>query len=307
VSPAMISKTFVDKRMPGINAVEKIKQLLGKARLISRESIGKNVAIGSGKMYTTSKGTGAVFSAVAEAVEKLGGTVLTSAKVVEVKHSKNQALGVLFEKSGKVRDVPCDLLVSTMPVNHLALSLRPRAPEPVLNAAARLGYRGLLVVCMLVCPRKSLGAMFTYFPDRCFHRLAETKAPPADIKPKGCAILMAEITCDAGDDLWNNPSSIREKVVADLVDEGLIGPDSVLETHFLKAPEAYPKYNIGFEADINLVRKHLETLTNTVSTGRQGGFRFTPMVPSMYGAWSDTRAVLRRLESTPIKKGGLHD
>ena len=100
---------------------------------------------------------------------------------------------------------------------------------------------------------------------------------------------------------------MRDPIVKDLVDEGLIDEDQVLETHFLKAAEAYPKYSLGFEKDLQTLRNHLEPIGNLVSTGRQGAFQFTPMVPSMEMAWRDTRNSLERMEKLALSKGGAND
>lgn len=287
--PTEISSIFVDKRMPGIKAVEKLKKALSATGLASRKSLGKTVTIGSGMMYTTPRGVGAVYEKMAEVIEANGGTVMTSSELSSVR----AAGGRVVEVVAGDRTLPCDLLVSTMPLNHLALRLIPSAPDTVRDAAKRLGFRGLLVAGFLVRPRKRLDAMFTYFPDRAFHRLAEVTDPPAEINPEGCTMLLAEVTCDVGDEVWRDPSDTVARIVKDLEAEELV--EEIVETHCFKAAQAYPKYTLGFDRDLATVKSHLKSYTNMVSTGRQGAFQFLSMVPSMTKAWNDTNKALKRI------------
>lgn len=296
VPPTEISSTFVDKRMPGISAVENIKKFLSKLAIVNRESLGKTVQIGSGKMYTTPRGVGLVYSSMADRIRELGGRVLTSSEVSAVQCGGDGLVsGVTIRGPEGEQRLPCELLVSTMPISHLAQRIRPGLPKPVCDAASQLGYRALLVAGVLIRPKKPLNALFTYFPDRVFHRLAELKGQAEVIRPAGCSILLAELTCDTSDAIWRDPSLIEGQLVRDLVAEQLVEPNGVLEIHYLKAPEAYPKYFLGFETALEKVKTHLREITNLVSTGRQGNFQFTSMIPTMHMAWSDTQAALQRV------------
>ncbi len=303
VPPSKISSTFVDKRMPGIQAVEKIKRALAKVGLTARNSLGKTVTIGSGKMYTTARGAGAVFEAIAETIQAGGGQVMTSSEVVAVHGAGNEIQAVTIRRGEGEETLPCDLLVSTLPLNHLAQRLDPPAPVRIQEAAGRLGFRGLLVIGLIIRPVKRLNAMFTYFPDRSFHRLAEVAHPPAEITPDGCTQLLAEITCDVGDPVWNDPSTVESKIVKDLVEEGLVCEDQIKEIHYFKAAEAYPRYSLGFEKDLEAIENHLGSFSNLVSTGRQGAFQFTNMMQTMTMAWHDTQKNLERMDKPIFVKG----
>ncbi len=292
IPPSGISATFVRARMPGISPVEGVKKWLAKVGLIGRASLGQTVQIGSGKMYTTRTGVGRVFEAMADAIRAGGGSVRTSSEVERV-HCAGDMVRAVTSR-GDVT-TPCDLFVSTMPVHHLVRRMDPQLPLPLLGAADTLGHRALVVAAFVVWPKRLLGAMFTYFPDRTFHRLAELRDPPWGVEPRGASILLAEMTCDVTDELWRDPTTLTETLIADLVAEGLVDPDGVMETHYLKVTEAYPKYFLGFEAGLGAIEDHLETVGNLVSTGRHGAYQFTSMVPTMMGAWSETQKAIEKL------------
>lgn len=293
VDPTRISHLFVEKRMPGVNAVEEIKKLLSRIGLVSKASLGKNITIGSGSMYTTSKGVGAVFERIQDRIQALGGSVLCSSKLVSLTHEKQQIRSIKVLKDGDIKEIGCDMLVSTIPLNHLVKGMAPAAPKDVLESADRLGFRSLIVGGFCVRPLKRLNAMFTYFPDRVFHRLAEVQAPPAKIHPKGAALLLGEFTCNRDDKLWKDPEILEEQIVSDLLKEDLIADkDDLLESHYLKAPHAYPKYALGFEKDLERIKGFLGEFKNLKSTGRNGAFQFFTMVPSMQAAWKDTKELL---------------
>ena len=73
------------------------------------------------------------------------------------------------------------------------------------------------------------------------------------------------------------------------------GKGGILEIHYFKAPEAYPRYALGFEKELDTIEKHLNGFRNLVSTGRQGAFQFTNMIQSMEMSWTDTSRVLETL------------
>ncbi len=291
-----ISTTFVEKRMPGINAIEKFKQLLSRLGAIGKGGLGKTAVIGSGAMYTTTRGVGPVFEKMAGEVERLGGEVRTDASLIAVKTEGGRVRGVVHESASGPREIACAALVSTIPITHLARSLTPLPRAAVLSASSRLTFRALLAVALVVRPKRRLNAMFTYFPDRVFHRLSEMGRPVAKVSPSGATILLAELTCDVGDALWQDPSSIEQRVVDDIVAEGLADRDGILEVHYLRTPQAYPRYDLGFESALETLQEHLAQIPNLVSTGRQGTFQFTSAIPAMSMAWKHTEEMLARNE-----------
>lgn len=298
VDPSRISPLFVEKRMPGINAVEAVKRMFSRLGLAGKESLGRTTVIGSPKMYTTARGAGAVFEKMAAAAAAGGGKVLTSAEVLAVHHAGNRVRAVTFRDGEGRRTLPCDLLVSTIPVNHLAARLDPPAPPAVLDAAGRLGFRALVVTGVLARPKRRLHALFTYFPGRSFHRLAEVAPPAAEVTPPGCVLLLAESTCEAGDAVWRDPAPHMERVAAELVEEGLADREDILEMYAFRAAEAYPKYFLGFEEDLAGVQGHLAPLENLVTAGRQGSFRFARMVSAMEETWRRTKEKLEPADRT---------
>ena len=291
-----ISTTFVEQRMPGINAIEKFKQVLSRLGAIGKDGLGKTAVIGSGAMFTTAKGVGPVFEEMAGEVERLGGEVRTDGALMAVKTEDGRVSAVVHESASGPREIACHALVSTIPLTHLARSLTPLPPAAVLSASSRLTFRALLAVALVVRPKRRLQAMFTYFPDRIFHRLSELGSPVANVSPGGATILLAELTCDVGDALWQNPSSIEQQVIDDVVAEGLADRDGILEVHYLRTPQAYPRYELGFEASLQTLQEHLAQFPNLVSTGRQGTFQFTSAIPAMSMAWKHSKEMLARSE-----------
>ena len=114
-------------------------------------------------------------------------------------------------------------------------------------------------------------------------------------------MLLAEVTCDVGDEVWRDPTETVARIVKDLEAEELV--EEIVETHCFKAAQAYPKYTLGFDKDLEKVKSHLKSYTNMVSTGRQGAFQFLSMVPSMTKAWKDTNKALKRIGKPVTVKG----
>ncbi|MGB8953277.1 MAG: hypothetical protein WCC06_11510 [Candidatus Aminicenantales bacterium] len=97
------------------------------------------------------------------------------------------------------------------------------------------------------------------------------------------------MTCDASDEIWHNPSLIMDRVIHDMEAEGLLQKPEIQEAHVFRAAEAYPKFVLGFEKHLVILREFLKGFTNIVSTGRQGCFAFSRSASAMKKAWADVQ------------------
>jgi protoporphyrinogen oxidase len=116
-----------------------------------------------------------------------------------------------------------------------------------------------------------------YFPGAnvVFNRISEMKNFTPDAAPPGKTSLVVEITCDAGDEVWNTPErELYERSVQGLVASKLIEPHQVLDHFFLRSHYAYPTYDLNFESNVGRLAYHLAGLGNLIVCGRQGLFRY---------------------------------
>jgi protoporphyrinogen oxidase len=114
-----------------------------------------------------------------------------------------------------------------------------------------------------------------YFRDRSFNRITDLARFGVTISPAGATILIAEITCQPGDALWEDEAQAAAGVVRELVDEGLLRAGDVLERHVFKVAHGYPIYSVGYEADLREALAGIAAAAVNVHTiGRQGRFAY---------------------------------
>ena len=94
-------------------------------------------------------------------------------------------------------------MISTVTLNSLAQMLTPTPPPEMLEAAANLDYRSLVVLGMTTEKQNILGCGYMYMLDRPYNRIAEMNEFSPETSPPGKNILMVEIPCLADSAAWS--------------------------------------------------------------------------------------------------------
>ncbi len=98
-------------------------------------------------------GPGQLWSKTASEIEKLGGRIMMETKAIGIETDSGKVKAVLFEKQDGSRDrMPCDIVISSMPLKDLACGM-DCVPEDVKRVAAGLPYRDYMTVGVLI-PRE---------------------------------------------------------------------------------------------------------------------------------------------------------
>jgi len=197
-----------------------------------------------------------------------------------------------------VRRMPCDYLVSSMPVKDLTAMLGPEDLE-VGRVAAALPYRDFMTAGLLV--RRML-------PTRDGVHAAENGMPPdnwiyvqePDVKLGRLQIfnnwspaLVADATtvwlgleyfCAEDDGLWSmQDGQFLDFAAKELAKIGLIDRADVLDGTVVRVPKAYPAY-FGEYRGIGKVRGFLDRFPNLFAVGRNGMHRYNNQDHSMLAA-----------------------
>lgn len=280
VPPAALSATFVRRKMPRLSAVDVVKKALSRAGVREPEGSAVESALADETLYYARTGARELPMALADAIARAGGEVRLGSPVVGVVTEDDRVTGVRYAVPGGTATLRCDHCLSTIPITDLVRAIEPEAPADVLAAAGALRYRALVVFGLLVRRPRVLDALYVYYRDRIFHRLAEPGASGMAVVPTGHAVLLAEMTCEVGDDCWQGGEATREAIVRDLEAEGLLGRDEIAAWHVLRNAHGYPMFDLGFEPRLAAAEAFLDRFGNLYSTGRQGAFAY----PNMHGA-----------------------
>ncbi|MFF5245834.1 NAD(P)/FAD-dependent oxidoreductase [Streptosporangium sp. NPDC000095] len=242
-------------------------------------------------------GPGMMWEACADRVRERGSTIHLGTRVerirrhhgrlaVTVRHDdgENERPGV----GGAVREVHCDDLISSMPLNALIRAFGPDVPDVVAEAAAGLKYRDFLTVALVVPERFSFPDNWIYIhsPEVRLGRVQNYGSWSPYLVQAGRTCLGLEYFVNEGDDLWRAPD---DDLIAfgtrELERLGLVTPGSVRQGYVVRMPKAYPVYDAGYAGNVEVLRKYLDVEWPEIHpVGRNGMHRYNNQDHSMLTA-----------------------
>ncbi len=281
IPPSGLSASFVRTKMPRLSAVDVLRRALERMGLAAPADTLVESALTQETLYYSPTGSRELPLALASIVGGHGGEILLGHRVREVWLDGGPTVRLRLATAGGERELTADALISTIPLPDLMRAVRPVVPPEVQEAGRRLRYRALAVYGLLVRRPRVLDAQFVYFRERVFHRVSEPANSGMGVTPPDHTILLAELTCNVGDDRWTGGAATWRRVVADLEAEGLLIESDIVERHLLRSEHGYPVFEVGFEAYRDRCFEFLSQWPNVQSTGRQGAFAYPNMHEAM--------------------------
>jgi protoporphyrinogen oxidase len=265
LEPDQISSTQAYKRVAAGSMGKLLKRLMPNR--------GSGTANRKDIFFYPRKGYGQICEALRAAAETSGAAVRLEATVRRVELTAQRQHRTEIESAAGDDILVSDYIWSTIPVTALVRHLAPPAPSAVVEAAARLKLRAMLLVYVVLGTDQFTEFDAHYFPEAelPFTRLSEPKNYSASQQPKGLTVLCAEIPCDRTDAIWSwSDDDLGEVVREGLSRAGLPIQCPVLEVTVRRLPAAYPIYSRGYEAAFDEVDRWINGLDDLVSFGRQG-------------------------------------
>ncbi|HEX20559.1 MAG TPA: hypothetical protein ENG78_07060 [Acidiferrobacteraceae bacterium] len=206
--------------------------------------------------------------------------VVTSSRIIQIQHSGSRVTGVVVQNSGKVSQYRGNEFISSIPLTTFVQLLDPKPPPPVLNTAARLRYRDLVVVTVMIDRARVTDQTWIYIPEHNipFGRIHEPTNWSPEMAPEGKTLLVTEHFCFRGDGTWS--ASDKELVtltVTSLESLGFIKRHEVIDSVVLRIPNAYPLFEVGYVKDYEILSKYVGGFNNLVPIGRGGLFKYYNM------------------------------
>ena len=297
--PRDISPEWGAQRVKGLSIRAVLGDMLGK--LFHRKN--RTVETSLIEEFAYPKlGPGQLWELTADEVRRMGGTILTHAKVVRIhKNADGILTGVTCEQDGKQIRLDGDAVISSMPLCDLVAGMDGVPDEP-RRIAAGLPYRDYRTVGVLVPQLKlqnktkipTLGGIvpdnWVYVHDRSVQmgrfQIYNNWSPYLVRDPQHTVWVGLEYFCSEGDALWAlsdeafSDMAIREMVTLGLIDRA----EDVLDTHAERVKKAYPAYFDTY-AEIDTLRAYLDTIPNLYCVGRNGQHRYNNIDHSMCTAF----------------------
>jgi protoporphyrinogen oxidase len=242
------------------------------------------------------QGPGQLWELVAESCTKNNVDIRFQNQVIEIQTDAGTVTGVHVKGSQPNTSIflPCDMLISTMPVKNLIQGLGTFVPDQVRNIGVDLEYRDFIIVGLLLDEMSiekkhhtSLDDNWLYIQDgnvqlgrvQLFHNWS-----PDMVSKSGMSWIGAEYFCQENDELWSMEDQDLIKLASkELSSIGLIDDTKVIDGTVVRMPKAYPSY-VGSYGNFDQVKEFLNTIPNLFLIGRNGTHKYNNQDHSMITA-----------------------
>ncbi len=252
-------------------------------------------------------GPGQLWELLAEKVKASGGEIVMNAKVTGICQENGRVTGVRVRQNGETQEIPCDDLVSSMPIKDLVEAIEGEKPENAVRIAKGLPYRdfitvGLLVNRLLLKNETKTSTLSDIVPD-CWIYIQERNvklgrlqvfnnwSPYMVEKPEDTVWIGLEYFCSEGDGMWNMSDSDFIRFAEDeLARIHIIDKKDVLDAVRIRVKKAYPAYFDTY-SEFPKLREYLDSFPNLYCVGRNGQHRYNNMDHSMLTGFEAARLI----------------
>lgn len=269
-SCSLISADWVEQRTKGLSILTAIQNAIGTK---------KSVASLVEEFLYPRLGYSRISERMAEDMIENGGKLLLNHKVTSVIHDAQGVSGVRYvDSEGKENTIPADAVISTIPLTLLARNLTPGPPPEIHEAAAKLRFRNLITVNVMLDREQVTNDTWLYIHDERipFARLHEPKNWSRDMVPPGKTSIVAEFFCTLNDETWRkSDKEICDITIHHLANTlGFIKKSEVIDAFTFRAVQAYPVYDLDYQKNLQVIKDYVAGIKSLQIVGRGGTFRY---------------------------------
>ena len=234
-------------------------------------------------------GPGQMWEKTAADIRAAGGRIAMGARVARILHAGGRVTELeSVDAAGRASRTGAEQFIVSMPLQETVLAFDPPLPEDVRAAARRLRYRDFLTVALVVEGENPFPDNWIYIhePEVKLGRIQNFRNwSEAMIGRPGTTCLGLEYFCFAGDGLWSAADAdLLELGKRELAQLGLVQPAQVREGVVVRVEKAYPVYDPGYQANVDVIRAALEGFSNFSVVGRNGMHKYNNQDHSMMTA-----------------------
>ncbi len=281
-----LSPSVSGKRLKGLQLGSFVRELL-----LGRRAKVKHL---DGRFYYPKHGFGMVAEALADAIGREH--IELESRVTSIRRSDARVESI--EINGE-RAIPASQVINTLPLTRFLKLLDPLPPADVLEIAARLRFRNVLLVAIGINRPRVTGNGSIYFSDARtpITRVYEPKNRSPFMSPPDQTQLVAEIPCWTTDSVWNAPDAeLIERVAGEFTRTGLIRHEDVVDGCVRRMHSAYPVLKTDTTNTVARIRTWLSRLTNVDMAGRGGDFAYTHVHDILRSGQTMARAAAARAQ-----------
>jgi protoporphyrinogen oxidase len=267
-----ISAEWVAQRIKGLSLAKAVKSAFFKVS-------GRDLPSLVDSFVYPKLGIGRISERLREEIEK-SGVVHTGTRVCRVNRSGFRITDIEVQHNGGSATLRGGEFVSSVPITSLVRMLNPAPPTRLLEAAAKLKFRDLVVVAVMVNKTRVTDQTWIYIPEQNipFGRIHEPTNWSEVMAPEGKTIVVTEFFSFKGDHVWNEDDArLSDITVRNLERLGFLKADEVIDTAVIRAAKAYPLFEVGYKELCDELYEYLDMFENLHISGRGGMFRYYNM------------------------------
>lgn len=267
LDPDKLAVTLAERRVSG-NSVSKI--LFKMARMLPGLR-----SPTTGRFFYPRRGFGQITESVAAKAAEAGARFRLGTEITKIEREGNRVRAVWTRENGAEHRHEADQVYSTIPLTTLVKLIDPPPPPEVQAAAQAMRFRGMILLYLVLETDQFTEFDAHYFPELSIpiSRMSEPKNYNSAKTPKGVTVLCAELPCDPGEKWWGmSDEELGRAFVGWLGDLGLPVKVPVRRCETRRLGQAYPVYDVGYEANFAVMDDWLTSLDGLLSFGRQGLF-----------------------------------
>ena len=303
--PSEISPEWGAQRVKGLSILAILRDIFGKIFHVKSRKVETSLI----EEFSYPKlGPGQMWEITADEIKRIGGEIITGAKVTRLHKNGNAIDSLTYEKDGAACTVEGDIVISSMPVKDLILGMND-VPERVSEIASGLPYRdymtaGVLVKSLRLKNETAIKTLGGIIPDNWIYihergvkmgriQVFNNWSPYMVKDPVNTVWLGLEYFCSEGDSMWlMSDDEFSRMAAGELVKMGLIASlDDVIDSHTERVKKAYPAYFDTYEF-MSELREYLDTVTNLFCIGRNGQHRYNNIDHSMCTAFEAVKNII---------------
>ena len=249
------------------------------------------------RYYYPKYGSFQMWETAADRFIEMGGSIHKNCKVTGFTYGADKIISVRCCADGDEFIVPCDYLISSMPIRDLILGMDD-VDGSIRLAAENLTYRGLISVCVELSDmkwkndNKEYKSIDDIVPDSVIYisdpnlKVSRIQVynnfSPYMIRDSKHFYLGLNYYCNEGDYYWSMGNrDWRKTVVNDLLKLGIIdSEESIIGYNKTKYSKAFPMYYDGYE-NLEKIINFLNGFENLYCVGRNGQHRFSSVDEAM--------------------------
>jgi len=284
-----ISAEWVDRRINGLSLAKALKNAFFRVS-------GKKIPTLVDEFYYPKLGIGRISDRLKDEIEVCN-NVMLDVRVEAIHHDHHEINGIVVRHQGQAELIAGTQFISSLPLTQVIKMLSPAPPQHILDAAARLRFRDLVVVAVMVDKKRVTDQTWIYIPEAKipFGRIHEPTNWSERMAPEGKTLLVIEYFSFKGDRIWSDTDAHLVKTTVNHLEKlGFLKSRDVCDSRVVRVPKAYPLFEIGYHELCEELFAYLGQLRNLHIAGRSGMFRYYNMDHAIESGIRAAEAVMVR-------------